>query len=341
MKRKTHASTTIFSKYTETNSESNTRLTDMTNLNRYIWLVDLLNHTGGLTREEIERYWLRSRYNTDKSIKLPERTFFRHIAAIKELFGINIVCNRGAGYLYRIENSDDMDSEGVRHWLLNTLAVNNLVNESQNLKHRILFENIPSGQKFLTPLIEAMRDNVTVMLTYQSFNSETARTFEIEPLCVKVFKQRWYLLGKSKTYDSARVNSLDRVQAAEPSKHKFKLPTNFDAESYFREGIGIIIGYKKREKQQKVEVRVDGTQRNYFRSLPLHHTQEETQKNDDNSIFTFFVRPTIDFIQELLKYGAAIEVISPQWLREEMGYIARDMMRIYDESTTDASTDPD
>lgn len=78
------------------------------------------------------------------------------------MFDINIECNRKAGYIYYIENSDDMERGGVRSWLLNTFAVNNLINESHKLKHRILFENIPSGQKFLTQIIEAMRDGKTV-----------------------------------------------------------------------------------------------------------------------------------------------------------------------------------
>lgn len=301
----------------------------MTHLNRYIWLVDLLNNTGGLTREEIERYWMQSRYNTDKATKLPERTFFRHITAIKDLFVINITCDRGAGNIYRIDGSDDMDTEGARNWLLNTLAVNNLLNESQYLKQRILFENIPSGQRFLTLLIEAMRDNLTVMLTYQSFNAETPSTFEAEPLCVKIFKQRWYLLARSRPSGSVRVYSLDRIRSAEPTKNKFSLPARFSAESYFRDGIGIIIGYDERERQQRVEIKVDKSQRDYLRSLPLHHTQEETRKDNEYSVFTFFVRPTIDFVQELLKYGAAVEVTTPLWLRDEMKHIALEMSKMY------------
>lgn len=279
--------------------------------NRYIWLVDLIYRTGSITREEINRRWSRSRYNISGEDKIPERTFHRHKDAIKELFDIDIVCDRSAGKVYRIENSEDMEHGGVRTWLLNTFAINNLINESHHLKHRILFEEIPSGQRFLTPLIEAMNDSVTVNLTYQSFSYDHPFTFEIEPLCVKVFKQRWYVLGRSVTDGKVRIYGLDRVHGAEVTDHTFRLPKGFDAESYFRDGIGIIIGFGDHEEPQPVEVKVGDYQQDYFRTLPLHHTQEETFRCDDYSIFTFYVRPTFDFVQELLKYGSAIEVLRP------------------------------
>ena len=59
-----------------------------------------------------------------------------------------------------------------------------------------------------------------------------------------------------------------------------------------------------------------GRQREYLRTLPLHHSQQETETAEDYSVFTFRLRPTFDFQQELRRYGAAAEVLSPQWLRD-------------------------
>jgi predicted DNA-binding transcriptional regulator YafY len=47
-------------------------------------------------------------------------------------------------------------------------------------------------------------------------------------------------------------------------------------------------------------------------------------------MFTFRVRPTFDFIQELLKYGAALEVVQPQWLRDEMRRTIKAMSERYE-----------
>jgi predicted DNA-binding transcriptional regulator YafY len=113
----------------------------------------------------------------------------------------------------------------------------------------------------------------------------------------------------------------------EATENKFKLPKNFDAENYFNDVIGIIIGGG--EKVEKVEIRVTNEQQKFLRSLPLHHSQEEQVVDEWNSIFTFYLKPTFDFKQELLKYGDAVEVLKPEWLRNDFMRIAKEMDKIY------------
>ena len=163
--------------------------------NRYIWLVDTIYRAGRISFEEINQRWRNSGMSNGEDMAL--RTFHHHRHAIEEIFDINIECDKRNGYCYYIENADDIEKGGIRNWLLNTFAVNNLINESHHLKHRILFEQIPSCQKFLTPIIEAMRDSTVITITYQSFWKEHPNTFVLEPYCVKIFKQRWYMLANN------------------------------------------------------------------------------------------------------------------------------------------------
>jgi predicted DNA-binding transcriptional regulator YafY len=239
---------------------------------------------------------------------------------------INIECDRRNGYVYSIENTEDIEKGGVRSWLLNTFAVNNLINESHKLKSRILFEKIPSGQHFLTPIIEAMRDGLTIEITHQSFGRDEPYTFEIEPYCVKIFKQRWYVLAYNPYYDALLIYSLDRIQHIRITDTKFEMP-DFNPEDYFNDSFGIIVD--EDIDPCTVEIKVWGTQRKYFNALPLHDSQEEMEKTDEYSVFRYFLRPTYDFRQELLSHGAEIEVLSPQRLREEITWITQEMNKIY------------
>ena len=141
---------------------------------RYIWLVDTVFRAGRLTFEEINGRWKRTEMSGGED--LPQKTFHNHRQAIADIFGIDIECSKRGGYYYYISNADDIEEGGVRAWLLNTFAVNNLINESHHLKHRILFEEIPSGQKFLAPVIEAMKEGVRIEVTYRSFGRESAFT---------------------------------------------------------------------------------------------------------------------------------------------------------------------
>ena len=127
---------------------------------------------------------------------------------------------------------------GMRKWLLQTFSVNGMLHESQELKNRILLEDVPSGQQHLTTIVDAMRESVALSMTYQSFGKSEPSSFEVEPYCVKLFEQRWYMLGMS---DKLRIYALDRIKALEPTERKFKLPKKFDAEKFFTDHYGIII----------------------------------------------------------------------------------------------------
>jgi WYL domain len=292
--------------------------------NRYIWLVDTIYNSGesGLTFEEINNKWLRN--SMSDNIDLPLKTFHNHKAAIQEMFDVNITCNKST-YKYFIDNTEDMNRGGVRAWLLNTFAVNNLINESHKLKHRILFEKIPSGQHFLTTIIEAMRDGLNMEMTYQSYGRDTSSTFTFEPYFVKVFKQRWYVIGKS---DHVRIHALDRIQHIETTDEKYEMPEDFIPEEFFLHCFGII--HDETISPQKVQLKVNSWQANYLRALPLHHSQKEIEVVDNDIIFQYFIKPTFDFKQELLSLGSEVEILSPASFRKEMAVIARNMNKIYE-----------
>lgn len=187
--------------------------------NRYIWLVDTIYRANGITFEEINEKWQKN--SMSEGMELPLKTFHNHRKAIEDMFDINIVCRKCGGYKYYIENADDMEKGSVRAWLLNTFAVNNLINESHHLKRRIVFEQIPSGQKYLTPLIEAMRDGLTVELQYKSFWRQDEYAVEVEPYLVKIFRQRWYLLARVVGKGVLRIYALDRILGLRQTENTF------------------------------------------------------------------------------------------------------------------------
>ena len=314
------------SRKTRTSSKSNAAML----FNRYVWLVDTIYRAGRISFEEINERWQRSSLN-ETGEELPLKTFHNHKNAIQQMFDINIECDRRAGYLYYIEHAEDMERGGVRTWLLNTFAVNHLINESHHLKRRILFEEIPSGQRFLTQIIEAMRDSLTMDMNYQSFWNEKPTQFEVEPFCVKVFRQRWYVVARSVTDGRLRIYSLDRIVSLQTTDHPFTLPDDFDPEAYFADSFGVVVDEKC--AVERVKIRVQGIQRQYIRTLPLHASQQETEITNDSSVFEFYLRPTLDFQQELLTHAAntdgRIEVLKSQWLREQMKQIGLNLFNTH------------
>lgn len=281
----------------------------------YIWLTETIYTAGYITRQEIDEKWARNTsLNHHNESRIPERTFHNWKNAIEDMFQIVIRCDRSRNRAYYIENRDDLKHDDVRAWMLNTFAVNTLINDSRDLKRQILFEQIPSGQRFLAPVIEAMRDKVVLRMTYQSFSKAHPSTFTVKPYCVKVYRQRWYMLGKSEVSE-LRMYSLDRIVELQPTGKHYRLPANFDAEAYFAHMVGVSDAMNKPEF---VAIRVNRKQSDYLRTLPIHDSQHEEERNKDYSIFRYFVVPNFEFVQELRAQGSALQVLEPQWLADRM-----------------------
>ena len=74
---------------------------------------------------------------------------------------------------------------------------------------------------------------------------------------------------------------------------------------------------KCNKKPEEIKICIDVMQANYLRTLPLHPSQEEIERNDDYSIFRFHMVPSYEFVQELRKYGPDLTVLAPNDLREQ------------------------
>lgn len=298
---------------------------NMSNLfNRYVWLVDTIYRRGRITFEEINERWMRSQLN-ETGDEIPLRTFHNHRKAIEQMFDINIECDKRDGYVYYIENSEDMERGGVRSWLLNTFAVNNLINESHKIKDRIQFEHIPSGQHYLTPIIEAMRNNKELCMTYHPYWNEPFTT-TLQPYFVKVFKQRWYVIGLNNYVGQVRIYALDRIEALEVTEETFKMSKDFVPEAYFTNCYGI----DHHDDPQRVVLKMSSYQAKFIRALPLHHTQREEVTTEKYSIFSYYLCPhTYDFKQAILMLMAEAEVLEPQSLRNKIADIVHAIDKKY------------
>jgi len=58
--------------------------------------------------------------------------------------------------------------------------------------------------------------------------------------------------------------------------------------------------------------------KNYFNSLPLHPSQRLIESNNEYSVYEYWLAPTLDFRQEVLRHGPTVEVLEPETFREEV-----------------------
>lgn len=294
-------------------------------VNKYVWLAETIHKAKKISFEEINRRWMDNDMSEGEPLSI--RTFHKWRIAIEEMFGLIIENEQGGQYRYYIQNADELRSGSMRSWLFNTLTVSNLMMDSVSIKDKVMFEEIPDGEQYLPDILEALKKDLVLGMTYQSYWRDEASTFEVEPLCLKAFKQRWYLVANNPYYNKIMIYALDRVQWLGLTDKTFKYSKNFNAEEFFEDCFGIIAD--QRVKIETVKFKVSAGQANYLRSLTLHQTQREIERTDEYSIFTVRLRPTFDFRQEILAQGSDIEVLEPKWFRDEVAEISKHIWNKY------------
>ena len=159
-------------------------------LSKYVWIIDTIYKADRISFKELNSLWLDSEIS--EGVEIPKRTFDNWRYAIQDMFGLFIE-NEGKGkYRYYIMNKEDISKNGLRSWIYNTFCVSNALDESQSIKDRILLEYVPSGQEYLQKIIEAMKSNQILNITYHSYWKDEENNFDVEPFCVKLFRQRWW-----------------------------------------------------------------------------------------------------------------------------------------------------
>ena len=304
-----------------------------TTIEKQTWLVDTIQRHRKISLKDLSRIWQDNDSLNPEGCELTERTFHRHREEIERIFGISIKCDKRDMNRYYIDEDSDVEGSEVRSWMLSTIAIDNMLNQSRDLCGRIQFENIPSGQQHLSTLISCMRDSVKVEFTYHSFWRNEEYTIMLEPYFLKVSKQRWYVIGPSEKHPGEpRIYALDRVISINPTDKKFKYPKKFDPEEYFRNSYGI---FHSEDKPLDIKLKVSQGQQKYTKSLPLHHSQQIVEETKDYCVFSYRMCPDYDLIQEIAGKGAAYEVLEPLEFRKQIAGFIRNAAALYKDVKTE------
>lgn len=275
-------------------------------LNKYIWILDTIQRYGRISRKELCRQWLNS--NVSGGEPLARRTFYNYRQGIEELFNINIGYSNST-FEYYIENEGDTGS--LSNWLINSMSINGMLSDAKDISERVMLEEVPSARHYLPTVIEALKTSRKIRFSYTPFYRVNATDgIVLEPYFVRIFKQRWYVIGYNTADKKIKTYSLDRFNDISITDETFLMP-DLRVNDFFRNYFGIITSGSE---VKDIVLRVKSEQAKYFRALPLHHSQRE-EIYDGYSLFYYRMFITYDFVQELLSHGDSITVISPVELK--------------------------
>lgn len=297
---------------------------------KYIWLLNTLLTSRPLTFDEVNMLWEDCPANDGP---IPLRTFHEYRKGIKEMFGVDIECNRSKN-VYYVKNPEVLDNNKLAKWLLRKYSIPQDFATFNGMKDRILLEEIPMGRAFLDTVMEAMRTNAELRIDYQRYQDEQReehlRTFTMQPYALKVYNRRWYLLGFLKEDNDIRTIALDRVIDMEALPNKYEMPADFDARKHFANVVGIYVD--KDLPVEKVRIRAYSAQADYLRSVPLHGSQSEGRsKHGEYAEFTYRLCITPDLVTQLLAMGDKVEVLEPKGLIDNIKNVLQLTIKNYGE----------
>ena len=221
-------------------------------LRRYIWLIDTISSSNGITYEEIKRKWDSTSLNDEGRILLPKRTFFDHLNAIREEFDIEITCDR-TDNTYRID--DEFDEYGsIKRTLIDSLILNSALRENPGMSNHIVLSDL-FHQNCLPILLQAIKESRAIKFKFTEDYSplredyiskgmavEDANSKYPDYSCVLQFETyglyfcgSWFAVGRCIEDGQIYIYALHAISDIEYLDSHYCIPADFDVKRYMTE----------------------------------------------------------------------------------------------------------
>ncbi|MBK7970946.1 MAG: WYL domain-containing protein [Bacteroidetes bacterium] len=169
---------------------------------------------------------------------ISKRTFQRDIQDIRKLFGVDIEYSAlRKGYFIRQNENESMNFQKVieSFELFDSLKLANDVSRYISIEKKS-----NTGLENIYGLLHATRNRFKMEVYYQKFWSDSSELRKVEPLALKEFKNRWYLIAFDSGDSIIKCFGLDRISGLMISRDKFAYPKDFDLDQHFLFSFGII-----------------------------------------------------------------------------------------------------
>jgi predicted DNA-binding transcriptional regulator YafY len=260
------------------------------------------------------------KYLKEKDLEVAPRTIERYLEKIRADFGIEIEYDsKERGYFINEEKSVKVDSFFK---FLEIVQVADIFTKSLKDSNKMLeYVSFDDSKNFkgidnLKDLLLAIKDNREITFQHENYWKNSTKPYTVTPLILKEYLNRWYVICVIDNNDTIRTFGLDRISNIEIKEFSNKKRKDyFKKLSKFEHTVGLTYGEGEPEK---VSLLVDELHVKYMRSLPLHQSQIILPNKDKKHQVDFYLYPNYEFKTQILKIGAEVQVLSPQYLRDEI-----------------------
>jgi predicted DNA-binding transcriptional regulator YafY len=160
----------------------------------------------------------------------------------------------------------------------------------------------------LDTLLLAFQEKKMLEIYYQRFQTDKPTVIRLLPGLLKEYHRRWYLIGLREGKKGPTVLGVERIQSVSLLGRKTRLPNPEDIKEEFASAIGVTL---IPEEPEEIILNIETITARYLETQPLHVSQTLIEKNKDFVILKLQVIINPELIQEILKWGSKIKVISP------------------------------
>ena len=292
---------------------------NQTSFKRTLWLLNTIYQAGpdGLSFEDIGQQWLKS--GLSKGQNYPLRSFHNHRKEISDTFHISIRCRKNTNRYY-IKASDTADQLMVK--ILGELSLHHAVQTTP--PSLFSFSSTTGGEGHLSTITAALRNKKKLKVILESGNGNEKKVYDgFQPLGIKEYRGCWYLLGQTEDADYEYLN-LAFTQEITPIEESQFDGKDEPVQELLVENYG---GTLENIPTEEITFKTSADTARHLNHFPLHPSQRVLEEKPTHTIFYLNLKPTTDFIHDLMAFGNAVEIITPEVIKEKLINEARKIIK--------------
>ena len=181
------------------------------------------------------------------------------------------------------------------------------------------------GIEYLSSIIDATINHCPLEFGYTTARGAEHK-YVLHPYYVKQYNGRWFVFGWDDENKRITNLAIDRILSLTKSNRKFINNTVIDFNNYFDKIIGVTMPNDLIKDSDEIRLKFSPNRFKYVVSKPLHPLQNTIERE---CIVVLNLYPNKELKQQIFSFGADVEVLSPEWFREEIKQDIEQCLKLY------------
>lgn len=266
----------------------------------------------------------------DSGLKISDRQLKRDLESLRFEFGIDIQYSAyQKGYFIKDEDFTFPYFFKLLEFSQNIELLTSYLKEGSSMTEIIEFEDYNSfkGLQYIRDIADAIQHHKELRLEYKRFDSSVAKNYLYQPVLLREYMNRWYVIGHLSDTSEIRTFGLDRIIGIADSGTKFKKQRKNDVIRLFKNVIGI--NAAETDVAVEIELECNCYMGNLLKTLPLHQSQQVIRETENEITISCRLVVNLELRQRLLMMATQARVIKPLSLKNDMEAMIAEAQRFY------------